>query len=248
MGFLDRLLGRDSSTDRQTRPADRGYAPPSGQPYGVPQPSGGASVGDEQAIARYKYLLRTAPPEDLERVHAEAFGKLTQEQRQMVLQRLSDDLPQSERPRSDSPQDLARSATRAEMSNPGYLQNSFGRPGMGMGGMVAGSMLGTVAGVLVGSMVANALLGGYASSPEAAESGDSAQDVGDTGADGGDSGADGGDTGGDAGAGAGDAGYDGGGDVSGGDYGGGGDYTGDFGGGFGGGDFGGGDFGGGFDF
>ena len=44
----------------------------------------------------------------------------------MVLQRLTDDLPESERPRSDQPADLARSATRAEMSRPGYLQGAFG--------------------------------------------------------------------------------------------------------------------------
>ena len=129
MGFLDKLLGREP-LQRQQQPAQTsggqyGAPAPTGQPYAVPAPSGGASSDDERAIARYKYLLRTAPPEDIERVHTEAFGRLTPEQRQMVLQRLTEDLPEGERPRSDQPADLARSATRAEMSRPGYLQGAF---------------------------------------------------------------------------------------------------------------------------
>ena len=43
---------------------------------------------------------------------------------------------------------------------------------MGMGGMIAGSMLGTIAGVVVGSALADMMLGGYDSSPEAQEAGD----------------------------------------------------------------------------
>ncbi|KRF40778.1 hypothetical protein [Terrabacter sp. Soil810] len=224
MGFLDKLLGREPQQQQRPRQAQ----PPTGQPYAVPAPRGGASSEDERAIARYKYLLRTAPPEDIERVHTEAFAKLSPEQRQMVLQRLNEDLPEGERPRSDQPADLARSATRAEMSRPGYLQGAFGGGrggGMGMGGMIAGSMLGTIAGVVVGSALADMMLGGYDSSPEAQEAGDATADAGDTG--------DTGDAGGDAGDGAGDTGDAGGSDF--GDFGGGGDF-GDFGGG---GDFGG---------
>jgi hypothetical protein len=253
MGFLDKLLGREPLQQQRPQQAPDGQwgapvagAPsgppaPTGQPYAVPAPHGGASTEDERAIARYKYLLRTAPPEDIERVHTEAFGKLTPEQRQLVLQRLNEDLPESERPRSDQPADLARSATRAEMNRPGYLQGAFGGGrmggGMGMGGMIAGSMLGTIAGVVVGSALADMMLGGYESSPEAQEAGDASADAGDSGDAGGDTG---GDSGGDAG---GDGGGDAGGqDLAGGDFGGG-EFGGDFGGGSFGGDFGGGDFG-----
>jgi hypothetical protein len=254
MGFLDKLLGREPLQQQRPQQAPRGQwgaaeptaqPAPTGQPYAVPAPRGGASTEDERAIARYRYLLRTAPPEDIERVHTEAFGKLTPEQRQLVLQLLNEDLPESERPRSDQPADLARSATRAEMNRPGYLQGAFGGSrmggGMGMGGMIAGSMLATIAGVVVGSALADMMLGGYDASPEAQEAGDASADGGDTG-DSGDTGGDsGGDTGGDAGGDAGGqdfAGGDGGG--AGGDFGG---FGGDFGGGDFGGDFGGGDFG-----
>ena len=226
MGFLDRLLGREPAQPRQ-HPTAYDQASPSGEPYAVPAPAGGASVEDERAIARYRYLLRTAPPEDIERVHAEAFGRLSPEQRQQVLQRMTKDLPASERPVSDQPADLARSATRAELRRPGYLERSFGGGGMGMGGMFAGSMLGTIAGFVVGSAIADAMLGGYEQSPEAADAGEASADAGDTG---GESGADGAD--GAAGADSGEAAGDFGGDSGGG--------FGDFGGG----DFGGGDFGG----
>ena len=40
---------------------------------------------DEQAIARYRYRLKTAPPETIEQAHAEAFAQLTPEQRQQLL-------------------------------------------------------------------------------------------------------------------------------------------------------------------
>ncbi len=251
MGFLDRLIGRVPQSPPATghpgwgtaAPAPTGapYAAPGADPSAAPAPRGGASTEDERAIARYRYLLRTAPPEDLERVHADAFAQLSPEQRQMVLQRLTEDLPESERPRSDQPADLARSATRAELRRPGYLQGAFagGRGmggGMGMGGMIAGSMLGTIAGVVVGSMVADALFDGYDQSPEAAQAGegDGAADASDADA----SDAGGGDAGGADAAGTADAG--GAGDVSAGgegftggdlgDWGGGGDLAGDFGG------------------
>ena len=232
MGFLDKLLGREPAGPQTThqqqpyRPQD-GDVPAAGQ-AGGPQPgAGGPDSADERAIGRYRYLLRTAPPEAIEKVHAEAFAQLTPEQRSQVLGQLSQDLPEGERPRSDDPQEMARAATRAEMRQPGYLQQSFGRGqmgggrmggGMGMGGMIGGSMLGGIAGVVVGSAIASSLFGGYEQSPEAAEAGGASDGSG--GQDAGYADAGGSDPG---------AGFDSGGGS-------------DFGGGFGGGDFGGGDF------
>ena len=214
MGFLDRLFG---APDERT-------APPS-----QPVPQARKLSEDELAIERYRYLLRTAPPESIEAVHAEAFAKLTPEQRHQVYVTLSEQAPAGERVTSEDPAALARAATRSEMRQPGSMERAFagtsanGRPmqaGPSMGAMIGSSMLGTIAGVVIGSAIAQAFL----PDPSAFEAG--ADGSGDTGADSGS------DAGGDASADAG--GSDAGGDFGGGDYGGG-DYSG---GGFG--DFGGG--------
>src|SRR4051795_3313739 len=119
MGLLDRLFGRRSQArDQYAAPGD--YR---GRPENLP---------DEQAVARYRYLLRTAPPEQIEQAHAEAFAQLTPDQRQQVLAQLAAAVPAGERPRTDDPQTLARVATRAEIRRPGTLERALG--GFGPGG------------------------------------------------------------------------------------------------------------------
>jgi hypothetical protein len=175
------------------------------------------TTADEQALERYRYLLRTAPPETIEEAHAEAFAQLSPEQRRMVLEELSRELPERERTAGvrydDDPRSLARLATRAEMRQPGSLERSFGGIGSrggGYGGLVAGSFLSSFAGILVGSAIAEQFFGDAGDDHGSAEGADAdTDDAGDA--------DDGGDFGGD--------------DFGGGD--------------FGGGDFGGGDFGGG---
>jgi hypothetical protein len=230
MGFLDKLLGRTPSEQQRQSGYATGRGTASGSTQVPPQP--GASE-EERAVARYRYLLRTAPPEQLEALHTEAFSKLTPEQRQQLLRELSSASP-TEAGSSTEPADLARAATRAEMRQPGTLQNtfsrgSFGGGGMGMGGMFAGSMMGTIAGVVVGSAIADMMFSGYEQSPEAQEAGDTGGDTGTETGDAGFSGEPGGAEAGSADAGGGD--WAGGGDSWGG--GGGGDWGG------GGGDFGG---------
>ena len=161
------------------------------------------TMDDNQAVERYRYLLRTAPPDDIERAHEEAFERLTPEQRAQVLRELSQEVPPSEVPSGDDAGSLARMATRAEMREPGTLERTFSRmPGPGLGGI----FLSTMAGAFVGTAIAGAIFDGSDA---------------DTGADG-DAGADsGGDAGGaetaDADVGGGDFG---GGDFGGGDFGG----------------------------
>jgi hypothetical protein len=212
MGFLDRLFGGD---DRDRRPAPQVPQAPHGQARRTPQRP--PLSDDELAIERYRYLLRTAPPESIEAVHAEAFAKLTPEQRQQVYRSLAEQAPAGERVTSDDPQVLARAATRQELRQPGSMERAFaGGPagrsgGPSFGSMVGSSLLGTVAGVVIGSAIAQAFL----PDPGAFDAA-GAEGAGDAG-DGGDAAASeaGGDWGGDSG----------------------GDWGGDFGGGFGG-DFG----------
>src|SRR5215210_5616876 len=149
MDILRRLFGGDepSSQAAQSRPRSREMSP------------------DEQAVDRYRYLLRTAPPETIEEAHAEAFAKLTPEQRRMVLQELNSTLTPAEREAGatsdENPRSLARLATRAEMRQPGTLERTWsGMPtGIGMGGLMMGNFMSTIAGVMVGSMIADAFLG-----------------------------------------------------------------------------------------
>jgi hypothetical protein len=181
VGILDKLFGRDEEP----------------QPNAGRTPSANAALsGDEQAIARYRYMLKTAPPETVEQAHAEAFAQLTPEQRKMLLQELSANLPDAERSASgkDDPQSLARLATRAEVRRPGTMERTFGgmgaRGGIGMGGLMAGSFLSTIAGVVIGSAIAQSFLadsgagdvgGGEAGADDM--SGDASADAGSDGGD-----------------------------------------------------------------
>ena len=108
---------------------------------------GGEALPDQQAIERYRYLLRTAPPEQIEQAHAEAFEKLTVDQRQQVLAQLAAAVPAGERPRTDDPATLARVATRAEVRQPGTLERALGGygPGYGQGRLRARAATGRAA-------------------------------------------------------------------------------------------------------
>ncbi|HEU4409470.1 MAG TPA: hypothetical protein VFS43_29700 [Polyangiaceae bacterium] len=161
MGLLDKLLGRP--THRQPPPAFHHGAPGRYAPA--------RRLTEDQAIARYRYLLRTAPPEAIEKVHQEAFARLTPEQRSQVLRDLASRLPHYERDAfsyaGTDPHTLARLATRAEMREPGIMDRMLGRWGSpsgmgGMGGMGGGmslgtSLLGSFAAGFAGSLLANQL-------------------------------------------------------------------------------------------
>jgi hypothetical protein len=136
---------------------------------------------DEQAVERYRYLLRTAPPDQIERAHAEAFERLTPEQRAIVRSDLQATAGPGDAPLSDDPRDLARAATRTEMRAPGTLERSFSSgpaaPGM------AGSFLQTFAAVFIATSVAQALFGGYGDPGTTADgTADPSTETGDAGA------------------------------------------------------------------
>ena len=244
MGFLDRLLGREDDTNQQRSTQSYGQQLYGQQSYDVPPPppqAPGRTAGrrerseDEIAVERYQYLLRTAPPETIEQVHAEAFTKLTPEQRDLLFQKLTAET--NETPADDSPDALARSATRAEMQQPGILNRAFGpggqqggrQGGPSFGSMVGGSLLGTVAGYVIGSAIVSSFLpmGGFGDASGADGGTDAAADASDgggvdgSGADATDADAASADMGGADAGGWDGGGFDGGGDFGGGDFGGG---------------------------
>ena len=120
-------------------------------PASVPAAAPALTPADVAAIARYDYLLETAHPGQLEQVHRDAFARLTSAQREQVGAQLRAELPAGEQPASTSAADLARSATRGEAQNPGFLRKLFAKPAGGKGGMLAGAGIGAVAGVGIGA-------------------------------------------------------------------------------------------------
>jgi hypothetical protein len=169
MGFLDRLLGR--STGPESRPR---------QHASVSSPAAPGELTDEQALERYRYLVRTAPPQALEQAHEEAFAKLTPEQRRLALRDLSAAVPEHERTGGDDPRSLARMATRAETSRPGTVERAFG----GGGGMLGGTLLGSFAAAFAGSLVAQSLFSELSDEEAGGEADAGAEgDAGDTGGD-----------------------------------------------------------------
>lgn len=173
MGLFDKLRERLAPTQGHSAPS--GYAPAGPGARRPGGPPAAAKDPDEAAVERYRYMLRTAPPETIEQAHAEAFAKLTPEQRRKVLADVSSEVPPAERATSDDPRSLARMATRAEMRSPGTMERALGGGrggGMGMGGMIAGTLLASVAGAFIGTAIADAFLDdetGDAGGAEAAE-------------------------------------------------------------------------------
>ena len=106
---------------------------------------------DAQALARYRYVLATAPPEDIERAHEESFARLTPDQRRQALQALAQHVPAGEIG-GDDPASLARAATRAEIREPGTIERAWGGAGGGFG--LGGSFLTILAASFIGSAIA----------------------------------------------------------------------------------------------
>ena len=156
-----------ASEPRTARPADLGGARAGGPSVPGGRHAGGASSEEERALAKYEYLTRTAPPEKLEQVNRDAFDRLSPEQREEVRSRFDAEFPAAERPASSRPEDLARSATRAEVMKPGLTQRvlggggsgaSSGGRGRGLGAAVAGVGIGAVGGGLLAAVAGGAVL------------------------------------------------------------------------------------------
>lgn len=86
-----------------------------------------ASRDDGVAVERYEFVLATAQPDQLYRVHAEAFAALTDEQRGELRTRLgAGSAVEADRPIDDRPESLARVATDVETQRQGSLAGLLG--------------------------------------------------------------------------------------------------------------------------
>ena len=128
MGLLDRLLrGRPPPDARDARP-----------------------LTAEEAVARWRYLLGTAPPEALSEAHARGIEGLGEMARVEVLQRLRAALSALE-PGAVVPGEpalLLRAAARAERRAPGFLERALASDARGR------QSLGALAGAVVVSPAA----------------------------------------------------------------------------------------------
>jgi hypothetical protein len=129
-------------------------------------------ASDQQALDRYRYMLSTAPPEDIERAHEEAFARLTPEQRRQALQALAQHVPATEI-RGDDPASLARAATRAEVREPGTIERAWGGSGAGFG--LGSWFLSTLAASFIGTAIAQS----FFDSDTGADAGDGGEPAGD---------------------------------------------------------------------
>lgn len=166
----DAVSGRDQQQGApgQGYPGQQGYPGAQqgypGAPQGYPgQQQGyrgapGAADADRQAIARYDYLMQTADPHQVERIHAESFARLTPAQRHAVLQRMQTELPPHEQPRSADHAELARAAARSEARRPGSMRSVLAK--VGTGGAVAGVAVGAVG--ILGAVAAGAAVSSVA--------------------------------------------------------------------------------------
>ncbi|MFV9505955.1 MAG: hypothetical protein AB4911_15495 [Oscillochloridaceae bacterium umkhey_bin13] len=94
MGIFDFLFGRkQEQPQRPHGPVSFGEGPVRMGGTNLNHAAATATDPNEQALQRYRYMLRTAPPETVEQAHAEAFSRMTAEERAYVLRALADELP-----------------------------------------------------------------------------------------------------------------------------------------------------------
>jgi hypothetical protein len=86
------------------------------------------TAGDLEAIEQYERLVQNASPDDLLQVHADAFEKLTPEQRDFIYNQFLQRAAEDERPADAEPRSLAETATRIEQRKPGTLRRIFEDP------------------------------------------------------------------------------------------------------------------------
>ncbi|HET9157542.1 MAG TPA: hypothetical protein VFN91_12800 [Myxococcaceae bacterium] len=140
MGLIDRFFGgRRASEGRDARP-----------------------LTAEEALARWRYLVGTAPPEVLSEAHGRALEALGEVPRAEVLQRLRAGLSALE-PGAVVPADpavLMRTAARAERRTPGFLERALAADARGRQGLSG------LAAAVVASAAVAPFLRGFQSAPE----------------------------------------------------------------------------------
>ena len=154
---MDQLLGglfggQDDDDDdrRRTRAQDFVSRYEQGPPY--------EGIGDDEALHNYERVASRLPPQEYEESAAEAFQRLSPQERAQVAQMLQQRAGgQFGGFQTDDPRELARATSRYRQQDPGGLAALFGGGGGRGGGGGGGGM-----GDLLGNPLAKAALGGVA--------------------------------------------------------------------------------------
>jgi hypothetical protein len=108
-------------------------------------------TAEDPVVRQYRFLLRTAAADALERAHAEALTALTSEQRAAVLGAVQDALVAGQRLTADDTSQLAHLVTQGEFRTPGVLLRALPQ-----------DLLVALASAVVASEAAFGLFSGYA--------------------------------------------------------------------------------------
>ena len=122
----------------------------------TPDPSA-AGLSREELLARWRYVLRTAPAEAFSAAHAEGLGALGDDARAELLHRLRAALSAREPGEviPAEPAALVRAAIRAERRAPGFLERALATDARGR------QVLGGLAAAVVGALAMAPYLRGF---------------------------------------------------------------------------------------
>ena len=141
MRWRDLLLGPKADLEPEQRTV--GAAAPGGSSV----PAG--SPDDTAALDRYERMLASAPTATIERVHVEAFERLTPAQLDQLFERFTASAAtEDDRPADARPASLARSVLRPDARKPGAIARMLGADpaGVALNAWVSASILETLSG------------------------------------------------------------------------------------------------------
>ncbi|MDN4614113.1 hypothetical protein P5G50_06565 [Leifsonia sp. F6_8S_P_1B] len=128
MNIVDRIFGR--RLDLET-----------------PPPPTGTTRADAEAVAQYERMLASSSAKTIERVHVEAFERLSPQQLDLLFERFTAEAPTAaDSPADARPKSLAKAAARSEKRRPGTIRRVLGGAGDPVVDTIVGyTMLDTIA-------------------------------------------------------------------------------------------------------
>ncbi len=172
MNFLRRLFGLEPAPEQQ-RPAPKKFefgaqAAAEGYEFGRiydtlhdgfhPAESAPDQISVERIVQRYRFIVQTAPPDDMEEAYVAAFAAVPAERRVRLPGNLVQVLPEGQRAsiylNQHDPQTLAQIAIAAEKHQPGSIERVLRDMDGNLSGLASSELLNTFATAFVDSRTA----------------------------------------------------------------------------------------------